>query len=756
MPRLDLRPGAILVLDGAEWTVERLEPQFGQVMLVATVGGQRRQVSVRFLANNRDCRMSSRTSALLPAARGRQEPSLEDLTEPQRELVALRVAHLLEVDTGYRSGDPLRAGAGEPKSCYDPAVTSLTQRRRAKVAELAALDGEQARLLGLEQVGLRTLIRWETRRRAVGAIGCADERWLRPMLGHSLSEQVREAIHAVHTECLHRSRVSMVTKERMIHQYIREQFGAEATQQIPSYQTLRRVWREWFGASGGRQRYVRSAAMPTSGEHVVIHRPGQVVVLDSTILPVKVRESVFGDPVSVHLTLAMDVFTRSLVGFRLTLVSDSSIDVAMLLRDITMPLPMRSDWGQDMEWPYPGIPATLVADFAGHRVAGLPFFTPETITTDHGAVYRNHHLVEVERVLGCNILPARVLRPTDKQAVERAFGTVRSLLFEQLPGYTGVDVADRGEDPEADAALTVDEMEHLIATWIVRIWQNRRLGEHAPSWDPVGDHSPNTLFAAAMAQGGFAMQIPSPELYYQLLPPHHVGIDAKRGVKICGLYYDGDVLDPYRNQPSTRGGKYKRRYVIRRDPRDARQVFFQDPGTHHWHRLSWTGLPPRSEVPSFGDARVREMLSAARRSGLKPRSDRELLPVLLELLGAHAPVESWSTLPKAKRIDLSRDDAQGRAATADRSTARPLRKLGTTAEPTTTPKQDMVVEPRLPQHIDRVEAMVDADRSQRRTQALGSSPVTRPDRLGEAFRRGNLFLLPDDAEHATDDEKEDW
>ena len=50
-------------------------------------------------------------------------------------------------------------------------------------------------------------------------------------------------------------------------------------------------------------------------------------------------------------------------------------------------------------------------------------------------------------MLGANILPARVLRPTDKQAVERAFGAIRSLLFEHLVGYTGVDVYDRGADP---------------------------------------------------------------------------------------------------------------------------------------------------------------------------------------------------------------------------------------------------------------------------------------------------------------------
>jgi len=105
------------------------------------------------------------------------------------------------------------------------------------------------------------------------------------------------------------------------------------------------------------------------------------------------------------------------------------------------------------------------------------------------------HADEVHHI-GANILPARVLRPTDKQTVERAFGAIQSLLLEYLLGYPGVDAADRGADPEADAVLTIAEMEHLIATWIVKIWQNRELGEFAPSWDPGGTHSPNTLFAA--------------------------------------------------------------------------------------------------------------------------------------------------------------------------------------------------------------------------------------------------------------------
>ncbi|NUK00748.1 hypothetical protein [Streptomyces lunaelactis] len=159
----------------------------------------------------------------------------------------------------------------------------------------------------------------------------------------------------------------MKTKERMIHQYVREKFEAEGKKvEVPHYTTLAKVWKEWFGAEGARQRYIRSAAAVETGRaKVVIVRPGQVVALDTTPLPVKVLDDVFGTPISVHLTLALDTYSHSLVAFRLTPVSDSSVEVAMLLRDVLLPLPMRPDWGEELEWPYPGVPAALVAEFAG-------------------------------------------------------------------------------------------------------------------------------------------------------------------------------------------------------------------------------------------------------------------------------------------------------------------------------------------------------------------------------------------------------
>jgi hypothetical protein len=735
-----LSPGSRLVLAGVQWQVEEFEPHVGRVLLRRD-GGQELATTVRALVNRSDWRPAPAADAGPPHSRGRQPAGLEDLTGRQRELVAMRYAHLMEVETGYRSGSPLHALPGEPRPGYDPEATTLRQRRLAKVAEMAALGADSA-ALGLGRISERTLARWAGQCRRFGITGCIDGNWLRRAGERpSITEQVREAIYVVHAECLHRSRVSMATRERLIRQYVRERFGPGIS--VPSYWTLRRVWAGWFGPGGARQRYARSAArLPVTGEHVVIHRPGQVVALDTSPLGVKVREHVFGEPVTAWLTLALDLYTHSLVAFRLTLVSDTSVDVAMLLRDVMMPLPLRADWGPDMEWPYPGIPASLVASFAGHKVAGLPFFAPETVTTDHGPVYKNHHLVEVQRVIGASILPARVLRPTDKHAVERAFSGIQSLLLEMLLGWRGIDAADRGADPEADAVLTVAQAEHLIATWIVKVWQNRGLGEYAPAWDPGTRHSPNTLFAAAMSQGGFALQIPAPELYYELLPVHLVKIHGRRGVKVRGLWYDGPALDPYRSSASSQGGMSKGKWKIRREPRDRRHVYFCDPATREWHTLRWTGLPPEGEVPSFSDLRADDLLRAARAAGLRPRSDAELLPLLLDLVGGLIPVDAWPTqMSRQQRTAHARETAQAGQAAADRPAPAAPAAAQASQGNGNAGAGAAVTGLRWRDRARDAGAAVDAERRRRRTLAAGSRPEPAP-LMRDALRRGSMLRIP--------------
>jgi hypothetical protein len=737
---LEMSTGSVLRLDGTDWTVAAVDACFGRVRLDPG-GGDEQWRSIRWLAHHRDCQAVPVPAEEVPAGPRRQPATLDDLTDYQREVVRLRAAHVLETETGFRSGDPLRPGPGEPRPAFDPRATTLEERRRAKAAELKALGPDEAALLGLGQVGTRTLERLAAAMRARGLAGCIDRRWVRPRSGHpSITEEVREAIFAARAEFLRRSKMSMRDCHVLASQYALEKLGPHV--QVPSYWTLRATWLEWFGPGGTRQRYVRTAeAIDPSRFHVVVHRPGQVVALDTTPLPVKVRDGMFGDPVSVHLTLALDLFTHSLVAFRLTLVSDTAVDVAMLLRDVMMPLPMREGWGPEMEWPYPGVPADVVAEFAGHRVAGLPFFAPETVTTDHGGSYKAHDLVEAQRLLGCNILPARTLRPQDKAAVERAFGALRTLLFAKLPGYTGVDVADRGTDPEADATLTMSQMERLIAEFAVRIWQVRSLGEHAPAWGPGEEHSPNTLLAAAMEQGGFRLQVPKPELYYELLPAHYVKVHPGRGVKIGGLWY-GKASPELRGfyGPSGRGGKHKDKWAVRADRRDRRQVFLQDRADpSRWLVLRWNGLPPEGEVPAFSDRTAEELLAAARRHGLSPRSDDELLPVLLQMLGGVAPVSQWATqMGKKERKSRARQAVQGDQAAADRD--------GPAATPGGRRAGDgtaNVIPLRWPEQAARASDAVDAERRRRREAAVPRRPAP-PPTLGDQLRATSMLSIPDE------------
>ena len=181
-------------MDGAS-----VEPQYGRVLLRS--GGEERRRSIRWLAHHPDCRPVPGDDAAAPGRPAGQPPVMEDLTGYQREVVRLRVAHLLEAETGFRSGDPLHPEPGEPRPAYDPRTTMLGQRRRAKAAELNALGGEEGALLGLGSVSERTLEAHgggvegrgpgRVHRRAVAPAGG----------GHpSITEEVREAIFAVRKE----------------------------------------------------------------------------------------------------------------------------------------------------------------------------------------------------------------------------------------------------------------------------------------------------------------------------------------------------------------------------------------------------------------------------------------------------------------------------------------------------------------------------------------------------------------------------
>ncbi|MFD8703049.1 hypothetical protein ACFV1W_10575 [Kitasatospora sp. NPDC059648] len=147
-------PGAGLRLGGVDWTVEEIEPHLGRIVL-AGPGGERERRSLRWLANHPDLRSAASEG---PAV-SRQSVVLSDLTEDQLVRARLRAEHLLEAETGYRSGSPLRALPHEPRPGFDPETTFLKDRRLAKAREIKEMSPAEAKRLGLDHLSFRTLER---------------------------------------------------------------------------------------------------------------------------------------------------------------------------------------------------------------------------------------------------------------------------------------------------------------------------------------------------------------------------------------------------------------------------------------------------------------------------------------------------------------------------------------------------------------------------------------------------------------------
>ena len=94
------------------------------------------------------------------------------------------------------------------------------------------------------------------------------------------------------------------------------------------------------------------------------------------------------------------------------------------------------------------------------------------------------------------------------------------------------------------------------------------------------------MYDEGLARAGFVAVPPSPSLYYELLRTEWRTIQHY-GVEVDGLRYDGEALNPYRNQSSPYGGLAQGKWPIKYDPRDLSCVYFQDPDSHEWATLSW-------------------------------------------------------------------------------------------------------------------------------------------------------------------------
>lgn len=553
--RFELAVGTELWFEGALWRVHRIDARGVELMSDRTAT---RVPFERLCAEGgivRDPEPHDSDDELIPVILG-------SLNAKQREALEVRAGHIREAQAAISAGE---------KSAGDA--------YREKAAEL--------------RVSERTIERWVAGYRTSGIAGIADSRLLQKR--QSTVDPRWDAM----CECILDELVTASTPTRnVVIDKINRRLDAEygiGEVRIPSASTARRrlealsKGRHAFGSAKNR----RSVANLPAGVYgrLSATRPGEFTVLDTTPLDVFAMEPVTLRWVPVELTIAMDVFTRCVVGMQLTPLSTKARDVAdVLYQAVTPPSNPVSD---DVHaWPFHGIPHNLVIESgpsAGNTPEGPAIVSsclPETIVVDHGKQYLSEHVLGACARLGISVQPAIARKPTDKPMVERFFRTLRESLLQHLPAYKGPDVYSRGADVESKAFYYVGELEQIIREWIGSVYHHTKHdGLCIPSM-PRERFSPVEMFEIGLARSGSLTLPARAELVYEFLQVEWRTIQ-RTGVEVNGQRYNGEGLNGFRNQKSPYQGTHAGLWPISIDTSDVRFAYFRNPDTDQWCRLEW-------------------------------------------------------------------------------------------------------------------------------------------------------------------------
>ncbi|MGA0565660.1 Mu transposase C-terminal domain-containing protein [Ancylobacter sp. VNQ12] len=275
------------------------------------------------------------------------------------------------------------------------------------------------------------------------------------------------------------------------------------------------------------------------------HHPLQIVQIDHTKVDVTVVDPIERQPIGRPiLTIAIDVYTRMVLGFYLSLEAPSVTSVALCL---THAIIDKTRWLQDrgisLDWPTSGL--------------------PECIHVDNGAEF---HARAFKR--GCddhNILVSYRPPGTPRFGghVERLIGTMMGAVH-LLPGTHFSNVQDRGDyDPEARAVMTMRELEAWLALEIIAYHSDLHRGIGRP---------PGAAWHEAIS-GRPPRQVRDPLAFLIDFLPFEPRVLRRTGIHINNICYWSDSFAPWI-------GRCSDKVLVKFDPRDLHRVFVKLGGNY--------------------------------------------------------------------------------------------------------------------------------------------------------------------------------
>jgi putative transposase len=285
---------------------------------------------------------------------------------------------------------------------------------------------------------------------------------------------------------------------------------------------------------------------PTLGATPNTQAPLDAIQIDHTKIDVIVVDATTRLPIGrPYLTVAIDEFSRCIVGTCMTLETPSATSVGLCITHIAA---NKGQWlkrlGIECEWPMHG--------------------KPRRIYVDNGAEFHSEGLRRGCEVHGIKLDHRPIARPHYGGIVERVIGTAMRMIHE-LPGTTFSNIQQRGAyNSGARAALTLADLERWITLAIC--------GRYHNEWHSSIKQTPAAKWATGIERSGQPTVVQNASAFLiDFLPI------VKRRIQRCGFVVDhigyyANALSPW-IAARDRGEKYS----IRIDPRDLSRIWVLDP-----------------------------------------------------------------------------------------------------------------------------------------------------------------------------------
>lgn len=290
----------------------------------------------------------------------------------------------------------------------------------------------------------------------------------------------------------------------------------------------------------------------------------QQVQIDHTVVDVVVVDEQHRRPIGrPYVTVAIDVFSRCLVGLVVTLEAPSALSVGLCLGHMVTD---KRAWLErldvDVAWPMSG--------------------KPEQLYLDNAVEFKSEALRRGCEQHGIELAYRPPGEPHYGGIVERVIGTMMQMVHE-LPGSTFSTPAQRGGyDADMQSALTVGELQRWLALAVAGYHGQ----VHGTTWQ-----TPAARWAGGIAAGGVPATVTNESAFLVDFLPVIRRTLTRSGFVIDHVHYFSDALKPWIACRGDLG-----RFVIRRDPRDLSRVWVLDPEGFSYLEVPYRRLsrPPLS------------------------------------------------------------------------------------------------------------------------------------------------------------------